>query len=191
MSTELLVAALWGVVIVYWLWTRRPTTADTVGLFHHELRVLEHATPTRVAPANRLGAGDAPEPAAPLALAPLAAAAGPHRRMVARRRRRDVLCLLSGLVLVTVLVAVTTGSAAALAFQVVSDLALACYLGLLVFTAPARAAGAGPRRPASLGTLPLAPRAALLAPVPPVTSVPPSLTSAPRRSVAPAPRPLA
>ncbi len=53
MGPTLLIACLWGVVLVYWLWSRRPL-GDPVGSFRHELRVLGSATPPRVAPANRL-----------------------------------------------------------------------------------------------------------------------------------------
>jgi len=157
MGTELLVASLWGAVVVYWLWSRRPTTSDTVGLFRRELVVLQHTAPARVAPANRrcasgaLAPGGAPnEPkagrglsnAVPAMSAPLAAAALAHRRSAARRRRRDVLLALSALVALTLLIAVVSGSAVAIGIQVLSDVVLAVYVSLVVKMAQVKA-GAG------------------------------------------------
>jgi hypothetical protein len=136
MGTEILVGGLWGAVLLYWLWTRRPAAADTVGLFHRELQVLERATPLRVAPANRLGPerphdisgkGAPPLPLPP----PVAAAAAVHRQAELRRRRRDVLSLLAAAMLVTLVAVVLSGSAVALAFQVCADLALGGYVLLL------------------------------------------------------------
>jgi hypothetical protein len=152
MGTEFLVAGLWGAVLVYWLWSRRPTTSDTVGVFRRELRVLEGATPARVAPANRrcTGLASAPAPGTPT---PLAAAALCHKRMEVRRRRRDVLAVLSAAVALTLAVSVLTWSNIAWALQGACDIALCGYLYLLVratrskaqaavghFVAPVRAA---------------------------------------------------
>ena len=38
MGPELLIASLWCVALIYWLWSKRPTLGDTVGSFRHELR---------------------------------------------------------------------------------------------------------------------------------------------------------
>ena len=148
MSAEVFVAALWGAVLVYWLWTRRPSTADTVGLFHYKLEVLERATPTRVAPANRL-VPPAPaepqpryQPEAPVLPPQVAVAAAVHKRTELRRRRRDVLGMLVGAAFVTLFAAALSGSAVALGFQVSTDLALAGYLYLL-YTAMRNRAAAG------------------------------------------------
>jgi len=204
MGTELLVAGLWGVVLAYWLWSRRPTTADTVGVFRRELRVLQYATPSMVVPANRRcpdGAATVvpgvaygmavsaetatvtrttrrPMPAPPRpyghlrnvaapgarpasgrlgvpARSPLEAAALGYRRAAMRRRRRDLLCALGLLVLLTLLVAVLTGSALAIVAQLLADIVAAGYVYLLVQlagAAPGRRAGqsAGVRRAAEL-----------------------------------------
>lgn len=126
---------------VYWLWTKRSASADTIGLFHRELEVLQRATPARVAPANRLAAPAAVQPPVP---PQVALAAASHRRDEARRRRRDVLAILAGAALVTLVAAVASGSAVALGFQALADLALAGYVYLLSSSRrPER-----PRRPA-------------------------------------------
>jgi len=96
------------------------------------LRVLEHSTPVRVAPAYRLHA-----PAIPSAAAPLAAVALCHKRAQLRRRRRDTLSVLLGAVVVTFAAALLTRSGVALAAQLVCDLALAAYVSLLVRAARA------------------------------------------------------
>jgi hypothetical protein len=132
MGTELLVAGLWAGVGIYWLWSRRPATADTVGLFHRELAVLRETTPSRVPPANRL-APAVPPPRASAALAARAPVPEVRRRrnLDSRRRRRDVLFSLVFFVLLSLLVAALTRSAAAIAVQVAFDLALVAYLWLL------------------------------------------------------------
>ncbi|HTW06951.1 MAG TPA: hypothetical protein VME46_05550 [Acidimicrobiales bacterium] len=161
MGTELLVAGLWGIVLVYWFWSRRPAaTGDTVGVFQNVMSVLEEATPARVAPANtRTGGapGATPAPKVTPSAAPFAAAAtARHKRMVVRRRRRDVLLVLSLLAVLSAVTWVFSGSRYALALQVMSDVFLVGYLLLLVMTTRARNGGrvAEPaRRPAR----PLAP----------------------------------
>lgn len=163
MGTELLVASLWVAVLVYWLWTRRPTTGDTVGLFRYELRALRQATPTRVPPANRMvPARPAPvigNPAGGYGLGTsglplgehLAATAAKHRKMLMRRRRRDVLCGLGGAAGILLVLAVLTGSVVFAGLQVFADLSLAGYVWMLARKAGARAArpglARGPRQP--------------------------------------------
>ena len=157
MGLEVLVGGLWGAVLAYWLWTRRPAS-DTVGAFHRELQVLQRATPARVAPANRLAPPHLPEEhlaptierfaatrpgpsqVAGAALPPqVAAAAAINKRSELRRRRRDVLTLLAVVAVITLFAAVLSGSAVALAFQISSDLALAAYVYLLSYAGRARA----------------------------------------------------
>jgi hypothetical protein len=152
MGTEFLVASLWGVVLVYWFWSRRPTTADTVGLFRRELQVLEGATPTRVPPANRRRTTEtAPVPS------PVAAAARCHKRMELRRRRKDVISALLVAVVVSAAAAVLLRSEIAVGSQLACDLALFSYAYLLVRAARARTgADVGGGRPLSL-TAALAP----------------------------------
>ena len=132
MGTEFLVACLWVAVLVYWFWSRLPARSDTAGVYRRALRVLEHSTPARVAPAYRLRT-----PAVPSAAAPLAAVALCHKRAQLRRRRRDTLSVLLGTVVVTFAAALLTRSDVALAAQLVCDLALAAYVSLLVRAARA------------------------------------------------------
>jgi hypothetical protein len=156
MGAEFLVAILWGVVVVYWLWSRRPALGDSIGLFHHELHALATATPTRVPPANRrrplphpanvvgspvvysvsepvFAAGAPMPPSGPAPMpAALAAAALSVKRLETRRRRRDILSVLLVAVLVSVAAAIVTRSVAALSVQALSDLALGAYAYLLV-----------------------------------------------------------
>ncbi|MGO9657689.1 MAG: hypothetical protein ACLQVK_21730 [Acidimicrobiales bacterium] len=155
MGAEFLVAILWGVVVVYWLWSRRPAFGDSIGLFRNELYALEHAGPTRVPPANRrrplpytvsgatyslaeplvepgpLAAGPLPGGAGTLPAA-LAAATLSANRLKARRRRRDVLSVLLAAVVVSAIASVLSRSVVALSLQVLSDLALVAYAYLLV-----------------------------------------------------------
>jgi hypothetical protein len=54
----LVLAIVWGVLIVSWLRSRGERTfSDSVGTFRRHLTVLERATPGTVAPANRLRSG--------------------------------------------------------------------------------------------------------------------------------------
>ncbi|MGC8627327.1 MAG: hypothetical protein ACP5VR_07185 [Acidimicrobiales bacterium] len=158
MSTELIVAALWSAALVYWWWRRRPSFGDSVRSFRYELSVLGHTTPTRVPPANRLRNSRSPAQGrsrpAHLALpaprqadvpATLQAAAKSYRRLEARRRRRDVLSVLAGAVVLSALVAVVTGSAAVLYFQLSTDVVLAAYVYMLV-KATSSSAARGVRR---------------------------------------------
>ena len=142
MGPTLLIACLWGVVLVYWLWSRRPL-GDPVGSFRNELRVLGSATPARVAPANRLS----PSPAVFVSPTkkgfldrggpvgrpvPLAAAARSHTRQELHRRRRDVIFVLAVAALLSLFAAVLTGSTAVVFLQVLTDMALVSYVYLLL-----------------------------------------------------------
>jgi len=142
MGPTLLIACLWGVVLVYWLWSRRPL-GDPVGSFRNELRVLGSATPARVAPANRLCASPAAfvsatqkaavGPREPVARpVRVAAAAHSHTCQEVRRRRRDVIFVLAVAALLSLFAAVLTGSALVLLLQVLVDVALVTYVYLLL-----------------------------------------------------------
>jgi hypothetical protein len=141
MGSTLLIACLWGAVLVYWLWSRRPL-GDPVGSFRNDLRVLGSATPGRVVPANRLGAvstvivhGPPRRVAVPEEIVgppvPLAAAARHHSRQELRRRRRDVMAVLALAALVSLFAAVLTGSAVLVLLQLLIDLVLGIYVYLL------------------------------------------------------------
>jgi hypothetical protein len=141
MGPTLLLACLWGIVLAYWLWSRRPL-GDPVGSFRHELQVLGRTTPARVAPANRL------RPSQPVFVGstqkrfvdpremvnrpvPLAAAARDHTREELRRRRRHVIGTLGAAALLTLFAAVLTGSVMVALLQVFIDVALVAYVYLL------------------------------------------------------------
>jgi hypothetical protein len=151
MGPTLLIACLWGAVLVYWFWSRRPL-GDPVGSFRNELRVLGSATPGRVAPANRL----APAPTVLVSATekklivlnemvgppvPLTAAARTRNRQELRRRRRDVIAVLALAALVSLFAAVLTSSALFVVLHVLIDLALVTYVYLLARTSggPAKA----------------------------------------------------
>jgi len=169
MGAEFLVAILWGVVVIYWVWSRRPAFGDSIGLFRNELHALEHAAPVRVPPANRrrplpytvsvagypLGgpqSDPAPSTAGPAPSVPsslpeaLAAASLSAKRLKARRRRPDVLSVMLVAVVVTAIASVARRSAVTLSLQALSDVALAAYAYLLVSrTRTAMARPTGPR----------------------------------------------
>jgi len=147
MNAEFLVASLWAVVVVYWVWARRGTGGDSIGSFRRELSVLEHATPARVSPANRLcppnealadlGAvvnqpalGHEPLPAPPSAKD----AARQYRLAVMRRRRLRVLSALGVAVVVSLVAAVATMSMTLVGLQLLADVALAGYVALLAWS---------------------------------------------------------
>jgi hypothetical protein len=155
MGPTLLIACLWGVVLVYWLWSRRPL-GDPVGSFRNELRVLGSATPARVAPANRLHATSPAfvtaaqkrvvDPREPVSRpVPLAAAARTHTHHEVRRRRRDVIFVLAVAALLSLFAAVLTGSTLVIFLHVLVDLSLVTYVYLLLTrTAGAQRTMSGP-----------------------------------------------
>ena len=146
-------AVAWGSVLIFWLRSRSKDGAftDSVGTFHRHLRILGRAAPGTLAPANRLRdplpAGRPLRPVPAYAGRPVAAYAGrplaavPHdrpsgasaaRRRQIRRRRRDVLFVLLVAVVALLVLFAGTGSHALLLLQLLSDAALAGYIGLLV-----------------------------------------------------------
>jgi hypothetical protein len=140
----LLIACLWGAVLVYWLWSRRPL-GDPVGSFRNELRVLGNATPARVPPANRLAGGptvlirsNQTRPVIPEeTVGPpvrLTAAARIHSRQELHRRRRDITAGLALAALMSLFAAVLTGSALVVGLQILTDLVLGAYVYLLART---------------------------------------------------------
>jgi hypothetical protein len=152
----LVLAVVWGVLLFSWLRSRtQGTFSDPVVTFRRHLSVLERATPTTVAPANRLRSGSTagrtipayrpvspatawrpgsgPRPASGVNRNPLRPpSAAAFRRRQAQKRRRDVLFVLLGGMICTLLVAVASGLAAAWAIQVLFDVALVGYVALLI-----------------------------------------------------------
>lgn len=153
----LVLAIIWGVLLVSWLRSRTEGTfSDSVGTFRRHLSVLERAAPATVAPANRLRSGPVAgrtsippyrstisvrgQRIGPSArVAPVAAA--PVRRPSARsammrrrsqKRRRDVFFAVVAGVVGSMLLAVVSGVSAVWSVQVFFDLLLAGYITTLI-----------------------------------------------------------
>jgi hypothetical protein len=146
----LLLALVWGALLVSWLRSRTATTfSDSVGTFRRHLTVLEKATPTSVRPANRLNDRPAPSqsatvrafqgPVGPRSLSPSgrlsrpgAANASVLRRRQAQKRRRDVFFALTAGAVGSLLLALIPGLSVMWAAQIVFDLLLGSYCAILV-----------------------------------------------------------
>lgn len=146
----LLLALVWGALLVSWLRSRTATTfSDSVGTFRRHLNVLEKTTPSLVRPANRLY--DSPRPLVatratvrayqgPSGVAtgaarlsrPMAANSSALRRRQAQKRRRDVFFALSAGAAGSLLLALIPGLSVMWAVQVVFDVLLASYCAVLV-----------------------------------------------------------
>lgn len=156
----LVLALVWGALLISWLRSRSVNTlGDSVGTFRRHLTVLERATPGGVLPANRLRDGarpgstparrGAPAPlrgtriGGPVALArpatgpgrisrPMAANAAVLRRRQIQKRRRDVFIALVAGAVGSLFLAFIAGTSVMWPVQVLFDLLLAGYVGLLV-----------------------------------------------------------
>jgi hypothetical protein len=148
----LVLAVIWGVLLVSWLRSRRQDTAyDSVGTFRRHLTVLERAAPYTVAPANRLRTGGVPGHVIPAYRPPglgrgaqpgrpaVGAAGGLRppspaalRRRQAQRRRRDVFFVLLAGVVGSFVLAILPGLSIMWSVQVMFDIVFAAYLALLV-----------------------------------------------------------
>lgn len=151
----LVLAIIWGVLLVSWLRSRTEGTfSDSVGTFRRHLTVLERATPSVVAPANRLRSGPvagraaippyrpARRPGQPMsqprpAAAPASRSAqqrqqSPAARRRSQKRRRDVFFALLAGVLGSLLLSVVSGVSAMWTVQVVFDLLFTAYVVLLI-----------------------------------------------------------
>jgi hypothetical protein len=149
----LVLAMVWGVLLVSWLRSRRQDTAyDSVGTFRRHLTVLERAAPSTVVPANRLrtsgaaaghaipayrpprvyrgGYASRPGPAPAAGLRPFAPTA--LRRRQAQRRRRDIFFVLLAGVAGSFLLAIIPGLSIMWSVQVMFDVIFLLYLALLV-----------------------------------------------------------
>ena len=137
----LLLALIWGALLVSWLRSRSATTfSDSVGTFRQHLNVLERATPTRVRPANRLsdprglyrpgpvvrGATPARRPR------PVAANGAALRRRQSQKRRRDVFFALVAGTVGSLALALIPGLSIMWSMQVLFDLLLGSYVAILV-----------------------------------------------------------
>lgn len=141
----LLLALIWGALLVSWLRSRSATTfTDSVGSFRQHLSVLERTTPTTVRPANRLGDPVSRySPASSRSAAfttgtgsrrtrPVAGNTAALRRRQAQKRRRDVFfTLLAGAVGFFAL-ALLSGLSVLWPVQVLFDVMLGTYVAILV-----------------------------------------------------------
>ena len=140
----LLLALIWGALLVSWLRSRSSTTfTDSVGTFRRDLKVLERTTPLTVRPANRLNdpaARRSPGPALrspgmvvtarrPI---PVAASASALKRRQAQKRRRDVFFMLMAGTAGSLALALIPGLSIMWSVQVLFDVLLVGYLAILV-----------------------------------------------------------
>jgi len=147
----LVLAVVWGVVLVSWLRSRAQTSfGDPVGTFRRHLTVLERTAPSvfpaanRLRPARQVQAGSVIPPyrgagagqvsgRRPVRPSPgLSASAAAYRRSQSRKRRRDVLFALFVSVIGSVILSAATGMRVMIYVQVLSDLLLFGYVALLV-----------------------------------------------------------
>lgn len=152
----LVLAIIWGVLLVSWLRSRTEGTfSDSVGTFRRHLTVLERATPSVVAPANRLRSGPVagratippyrpparipgqnlaqPRPgAAPAARPAQSRPQSSAARRRSQKRRRDVFFALLAGVLGSLLLSVVSSVSAMWTVQVVFDLLFTAYVALLI-----------------------------------------------------------
>ena len=149
----LVLAIIWGVLLVSWLRSRTEGTfTDSVGTFRRHLTVLERTTPSVVAPANRLRSGPvagrtsippyrssgipgqrmAPHRPSGPASRPVARPQAPAARRSSQKRRRDVFFALIAGVIGSLLLSVVSGVSAMWTVQVVFDLCFTAYVALLI-----------------------------------------------------------
>ncbi len=147
----LVLAVVWGVVLVSWLRSRAQTSfGDPVGTFRRHLTVLERTAPSVFPAANRLrparqsqaggaippyrgaipGQGYARRPVRPSSA--MSTSAASYRRSQSRKRRRDVLFALVVSVIGSIILAAATGMRVMIYVQVISDLLFVGYIALLV-----------------------------------------------------------
>jgi hypothetical protein len=141
----LLLALIWGALLVSWLRSRSSTSfTDSVGTFRRDLKVLERTTPLTVRPANRLSdpasIRRSPGPSvrsgtigAPIRRQmPLAASSGALRRRQVQKRRRDVFFALMAGTAGSLALALIPGLSIMWSVQVLFDILTVGYVSLLV-----------------------------------------------------------
>ena len=129
-----ILAVVWAIVIGSWVRSRHETRGvNSISTFAKHLSVLERTSPARIGPganADRRPQGR-PEPIFP------AASYVPARAAMslpdARRRRKNVLVALAGAVVATLVLIPFMGSTMVL-LNVVADVLLVGYVGLLIRT---------------------------------------------------------
>lgn len=137
----LLLALIWGALLVSWLRSRSATTfSDSVGTFRRHLHVLERATPTTVRPANSLSdprPSYSPAPSVRTAASvrrprPLPTGPSNLRRRQAQKRRRDVFFALVAGTVGSLALALLPGLSIMWSVQVLFDVLLGGYVAVLV-----------------------------------------------------------
>jgi hypothetical protein len=126
-----LLAVVWAIYLASWLKSRgEKRSVNSISSFNKHLSVLE-----RTSPGARMGGGPMPRTSSFMPIGPYGAVRRPAvmTRSEARRRRRDVLFALGGAVLVTLMLTVVVGGVFVWA-QLLADLLLLGYVGLLVHT---------------------------------------------------------
>lgn len=116
-----LLAVIWAVYLASWVRSRSEhRSVNSISSFNKHLSVLERTSPARVGPSGPVGPAGVRRSAV-------------MTRSEARRRRRDVLYVLGGAALVTLMLAVLLGGPFVW-LQVLADVALLSYVVLLVQT---------------------------------------------------------
>ena len=119
-------ALAWAAFLIPPMLRNRGTrSADSISSFRQQLRTLERTTPG--------GLPRIPRPQAALQPIAIRAQSGmPVGRGEARRRRRDILFVLAGTVVITLLLAVVMPGGVTVVFQLAADATLGAYVFLLV-----------------------------------------------------------
>lgn len=128
-----LLAVLWAVYLASWFRGRSERSVNSISSFNKHLSVLERTSPARHGlPAVQTRSSRAT--VTPLyGTGPVVIRRATMTLSEARRRRRDVLFVLGGVALVTLMLAVVAGGIFVW-LQVLADALLLAYVGLLVRT---------------------------------------------------------
>lgn len=129
-----LLAALWAVYLASWFRGRSERSVNSISSFNKHLSVLERTSPARHGlPAVQTHTSRATVTPLYGPVPVVGRRPGTMTVSEARRRRRDVLFVLGGAALVTLLLAVVAGGIFVW-MQVLADVLLLTYAGLLVRT---------------------------------------------------------
>lgn len=122
-------AVIWAVYLASWVRSRSEhRSVNSISSFNKHLSVLE-----RTSPAGQGRASASRSSIAYPSYGPMARRAAHMTKSEARRRRRDVLFALAGVALVTLMLAVLVGGPLVY-LQLLADVALVGYIGLLAHT---------------------------------------------------------
>ena len=122
-------AVIWALYLASWVRTRSEhRSVNSISSFNKHLSVLERTSPARQGPSVASRSSVAYPGYGPMVRRPAQMTKGE-----ARRRRRDVLFALAGVALVTLMLAVLMGGPFVY-LQLLADVALVGYLGLLAHT---------------------------------------------------------